>query len=251
MYALIKSYLKSIFPSRVLFRYEPLFRSVFALAYRGNTYQCNICNTRLHSFIKLDNGDQLCPQCGSLARNRRLWEILQTGLLRPGISVLDFSPSRCLYRAMKAQKDITYISTDISGDFLADRRYDITRIDAPDHSYDLIICYHVLEHVEADRQAMQELRRVLRPGGTCLVQTPFKEGAIYEDPAIREPAARLAHFGQEDHVRIYSVAGLKQRLEAAGFSAAVKKFGPEPTGKNGFTTGETVLWLTPLMASEK
>lgn len=246
MYREIKRLLKLFFPRKLLFRYEPFFRSIYARWYRGEQYHCNICDTGLRTFISLENGDQLCPKCGSIARNRRLWQILQSGLLRPNITVLDFSPSRCLYRAMKSQKDLTYISTDISGDFLADRQYNITAIDAPENSFDLILCYHILEHIPEDRQAMQELYRVLRPAGTCLVQTPFQAGAIYEDERITAPADRLIHFGQEDHVRIYSVEGIRKRLEEVGFSVSVKKFEPESTVKNGFATGETVLWLTPL-----
>lgn len=251
MYAAIKRRLTKVIPRKFLFRYESFFRTAYALWYRGSKYYCNICNTGLRTFIPLENGDQLCPQCGSLARNRRLWQLLQAGLLRPGITVLDFSPSRCLYRAMKRQKGILYISTDISGDFLADRQYDITAIDAPDHSFDLIICYHILEHIEADQQAMAELYRILRPGGTCLVQTPFKPGAIYEDKTITKAADRLVHFGQEDHVRIYSVSGLRARLETAGFEVSVKTFADQMTVKNGFPTGDTVLWLNPLKGPEK
>jgi SAM-dependent methyltransferase len=166
------------------------------------------------------------------------------------MSVLDFSPSRCLYRKLKNYPGISYISTDLSGDFLADRQYDITAIDAPDNRFDLILCYHILEHIPADQVAMRELRRVLKPGGTCLVQTPFKSGEIYENPAVTTPEERLQHFGQEDHVRIYSIQGLKERLEGAGFAVEVKTFGSGPTVKNGFATGDTVLWLTPLKGAK-
>lgn len=251
MYREIKRLLTWLIPRKLLFRLEPFFRSVYAIGFWGIRYHCNICNTGLRHFITLENGDQLCPSCGSIARNRRLWQLLQSGLLSPGTTVLDFSPSRCLYRAMKAQKGLTYISTDISGDFLADEQYDITAIDSPDDSFDLILCYHILEHIEEDRQAMRELARILKPGGICLVQTPFKSGEIYEDPEIREREERLLHFGQEDHVRIYSVDGLRKRLEDAGFAVTVKNFVADPTGKNGFATAETVLWLTPLIAAEK
>lgn len=251
MYREIKRLLTFLIPRKLLFRLEPVFRSVYAIAFWGSRYRCNICNTGLRRFITLENGDQLCPRCGSIARNRRLWQLLQDGLLRPEIRILDFSPSRCLYRAMKAQKGLTYLSTDISGDFLADKQYDITAIEAPNDHFDLILCYHILEHIEADRQAMRELARILKPGGICLVQTPFKAGEIYEDPEIRDPAERLVHFGQEDHVRIYSVEGLRRRLEDSGFVVTVKKIGTDSTVKNGFATAETVLWLTPLIAGKK
>jgi SAM-dependent methyltransferase len=42
---------------------------------------------------------------------------------------------------------------------------------APD-SFDLAVCLDVIEHLEDDRAALRELRRVLRPGGALLVTVP-------------------------------------------------------------------------------
>lgn len=41
-----------------------------------------------------------------------------------------------------------------------------------DSSFDLITCLDVLEHIEDDRGALHELRRVARPGGILLITTP-------------------------------------------------------------------------------
>ena len=71
-----------------------------------------------------------------------------------------------------------------------------------------------MEHIENDDLAMKELYRVLKPNGKIYIQTPFKDGEIYEDKSIITPKAREKHFGQNDHVRIYSVEGLKKRLES-------------------------------------
>ena len=88
----------------------------------------------------------------------------------------------------------------------------------------LIICYHILEHIDSDQQAMKELFRVLKTDGTCLIQTPFKDGETYEDFSIKTKEDRLKHFGQDDHVRIYSISGLKERLEKSGFLVDVQTF---------------------------
>lgn len=241
MYQRIKGWLRQLLPPRVLFRYEPAFRTLFALLYTGNRFQCNLCGKRLRRFVALANGDQLCPRCGSLARDRRLWALLQSGFLQPGMEVLDFSPSRSLYRRLRVHPGIRYHSTDISGDFLADHHYDITDIDAPAERFGLIICYHVLEHISDDRQAMRELLRILKPEGVAIIQTPFRDGAIYEDPAISSPAGRLQHFGQEDHVRIYSVSGLQDRLETAGFSVAIQRLNAAADNRYGWAREETIL----------
>jgi SAM-dependent methyltransferase len=188
--------------------------------------------------------DSLCPSCGSLSRTRRLWSVLESGYLKKNSVLLDFSPSRSLYRLLKKNKQLNYISTDLSNDFLADYRYDITNIEAADGIYDIILCHHILEHVEDDMQAMRELFRVLKNGGTCFIQTPFKEGDIYEDFSIKLPAERLKHFGQEDHVRIYSIDGLSKRLTQAGFKVDIRVFSENIPNKYGYKSSETILICT-------
>jgi ubiquinone/menaquinone biosynthesis C-methylase UbiE len=157
------------------------------------------------------------------------------------MKILDFSPSRSLYRKLKRETYFSYTATDLSGEFLADKQYDITDLDLPDDSFDLIICYHILEHVKEDLKAMQELYRVLKSSGVCIIQSPFKEGDIFEDPSIRTPEERHKHYGQADHVRIYSVGGLAKRLSIAGFQIEVKAFTEKPGNKNGFKEQEYVL----------
>lgn len=220
LYRLLKQITKQVLPERWLFRYEPAIRKLFALSYRGKQFHCNICQAGLSKFVELPTGDLLCPFCGSLPRNRRLWELLQERGFLKG-RVLDFSPPGCLYRIMENRENMEYLSTDFAGEFRAHRSYDITRIEEPDSSFDLIICFHVLEHVEDDGAAMRELFRVLKKNGKALIQTPFREGDIFEDNTIRSPEDRLKFFGQKDHVRVYSVEGLKARLAQAGFSVEV------------------------------
>ncbi|GAA3639346.1 class I SAM-dependent methyltransferase [Flavivirga jejuensis] len=216
------------------------FRSFYGIFYIGNTHQCNICSKKLRSFISLENEDLLCPFCGSLSRTRRLWD-----LLKPKGYILHFSPSRNLYRVLKKIKAINYFSTDYENEFLADYKYDITNIDQNNEKFDIIICYHILEHINDDKKAMSELYRVLKPNGKIYIQTPFKNGAIYEDNTIVSPKERVLHFGQEDHVRIYSVEGLKERLENTGFKVQIKLFNnSEKDLYYGYTSPETVLILS-------
>jgi SAM-dependent methyltransferase len=101
-------------------------------------------------------------------------------------------------------------------------RMDITDIRFPDASFDVVYCSHVLEHVDDDRAAMRELRRVLRPDGWAILLVPITAAVTYEDPTIVEPAARVAAFGQEDHVRRYG-PDYVDRLREAGFDVAVHR----------------------------
>jgi len=239
MYNVLKSVAKNILPKNILIRYEESFRKFLAPMYRGENCKCNLCETSLKNFALLKNGDKICPVCGSISRTRRLFMLLNEEFLFPNAKILDFSPSRVLYRNLKNRKDVAYFSTDYENEFLADYRYDITKIDAENDKFDLITCYHILEHITEDQQAMNELFRVLKNGGIALVQTPFKEGGIYEDYSIVSPEERLKHFGQDDHVRIYSVSGLENRLKEAGFSTEVRVL--DEDNYQGFAKKEVVI----------
>ncbi len=223
MYNYLKKQLKRLIPESTLVKNEAVLRKMYSFFYSGSSHQCNICNKKLRTFIQLKNTDLLCPSCGSLARNRRLFQYITKAQQLKG-TVLHFSPSRSLYRLLKHMSTIQYFSTDFENEFLADYKYDITHISQKDNTFNTILCYHILEHIEADIKAMKELYRVLKPMGKIYIQTPFKTGEIYEDASIVSPIEREKHFGQKDHVRIYSVEGLKTRLTSVGFHVEIKTF---------------------------
>lgn len=239
MYNSFKKIIHTVLPKKAIFIIEPYLRSIWSLNYRGSKHECTICKTALKKWIFLPNQDKICPNCGSLSRDRRLWQLIEENYLKNGIEVLDFSPSRSLYRKWKKQT-VTYKATDLSGDFISDNQYDITAIPEDDNIFDLIVCYHVLEHVIDDLSAMKELYRTLKPTGTLFVQTPFKEGEIYEDYSITSEKERLLHFEQEDHVRIYSVEGLKNRLTQSGFEVEINQYIDKDI-IHGLTKNEIVL----------
>jgi predicted SAM-dependent methyltransferase len=235
--------LKNILPRNFLKTNEAFIRKMIYWFYKGSNKQCTVCEKKLQRFVTLKNGDHLCPYCGSLPRHRKLWILLKPFLL-PGIKILDFSPPLCIYNKLKSLQEIDYTATDYEGEFAADRSFDITRIHQPADNFDWIICYHILEHIIDDRKAITELYRVLKPQGKCFIQTPFKEGDIYEDQSKQSKQERKQAFGQEDHVRIYSVQGLKQRLEKAGFQVEVLSFSNPEDNLFGFSTIEHVLLAT-------
>lgn len=244
MYTKTKKLLLQILPSKFLIKNEFFFRRLYSVFYLGNSVYCNVCEQHFSKFIKLSNNDKLCPLCGSLGRDRRLWKIINEDLkLHKNSRILDFSPSKSLLRKFKKQYP-NYLSTDLLRNIKVDRRYDITSLPEQTNSFDHIICYHVLEHVQDDIKALKELFRVLNNNGKLLIQTPFKDGDIYENPLITSKKDRLKHFGQEDHVRIYSVVGLEKRLESVGFSVKKIEYNEKNQNKNGFNTNECVLIAT-------
>ena len=243
MYSTLKILLKSLLPKTWWQQYQDTFREIIYWFYKGKKYQCNICQAQLKSFIELDNKDLLCPRCGSLPRTRRLFQLLQKHKFLQG-KLLHFSPPISLYKKLSQNTNFQYISSDYENEFQATHQYDLTNIEIIEPTFDFFIAYHVLEHIEADHKAMEELYRVTKKGGKGLIQTPFKTGAIYEDFTIQSPLDRLNHFGQKDHVRIYSVTALETRLTSAGFKVDKLSFSEDIANFYGFKTAETVLLVT-------
>ncbi|MCL4743728.1 class I SAM-dependent methyltransferase [Candidatus Kuenenia sp.] len=115
---------------------------------------------------------------------------------------------------------------------------DITNIQYPDQSFDVIYCSHVLEHVDDDKQAMREFFRVLKNSGWAILLVPFTSEKTYEDPSIIEPAKRLKAFGQEDHVRRYG-SDYVDRLREAGFIVKVTNVNDLVNGDEAVRMGLT------------
>ena len=161
--------------------------------------------------------DARCPSCGSLERHRLIWlTILRRDVIGPDHSLLHFAAEPLMRRKLQPMV-ASYASAELREDARADLLLNIEAIDLPDCSYDRIMCNHVLEHVD-DTRALAELYRVLRPGGVALLTTPIVEGwaQSYEDPDITDGTARLLHFGQRDHIRIFG-RDLRDRIRTAGF----------------------------------
>ncbi|MDR3530001.1 MAG: methyltransferase domain-containing protein [Rhodopila sp.] len=170
--------------------------------------------------------DARCANCGSRERHRLLWLwITEGGGNRlAGKRILHFAPEKALRRALRDNRE--YESADLHQPHVT-HQVDITRLPLADGTYDVVIANHVLEHVDDDRQAMQELFRVLRPGGTALLTVPVNPSRqeTYEDPAITTPALRQAHFNAPDHRRFYGL-DFADRLTSVGFQISTFRMSP-------------------------
>ena len=87
-----------------------------------------------------------------------------------------------------------------------------------DETYDLWICSHVLEHVEDDRKALRELRRILKVDGWGILLVPLDLSREETDEEYGcSEAENWRRFGQGDHVRAYAKKDFIARVKECGF----------------------------------
>lgn len=106
----------------------------------------------------------------------------------------------------------------LSGELTCDNSVELAASDAcqlpfSDSSFSRIVASEVLEHIPQDDQALQELVRVLRPGGMLVVTVPawLPEKLCWMlDENYSAPQA------EGGHVRIYTQSELEQKLKTAG-----------------------------------
>jgi SAM-dependent methyltransferase len=216
-----------------------MLRDVIQKGQGTSAKTCPLCGYKgfFSAFGSPPRWDAQCPSCGSLERHR-LFALSLHDMPING-AVLHFAPEAAVAQLVK-KRGVQYTSADISRRDV-DKNWNIEKISCADDQYDVVICSHVLEHVN-DRKALKELYRIIKPGGLLLVMVPIAEGCAetYEDENITDPKDREIHYGQDDHVRIYG-ADFKQRLFGAGFEVMVYTAFGRDSIKYGLLMGEK-LW---------
>lgn len=155
-----------------------------------------------------------------MARHRFVWLYFQNTMnlwnLPQNLKVLHFAPESPFQSRFRKHFGKNYITTDLMSRGV-DVKCDIMDLPFEDGKFDIIYCSHVLEHIDDDRKAMAQLRRVLSRNGRAIIMVPINMEIekTYEDPTIISRDDRLKHFGQEDHVRVYG-RDFRDRLRGAG-----------------------------------
>jgi SAM-dependent methyltransferase len=140
---------------------------------------------------------------------RHAYEVLRRGgrVVACDMAIPELVEVRNTYAAMVASgeldRDVTATAT--AGD--------ATRLPFPDATFDRVIASEVLEHVPNDQGALDELMRVLKPGGIIAVTVPafLPERICW---ALSDDYHAPAEVG--GHVRIYTRAELGVKMELAG-----------------------------------
>ena len=227
---IIRIALKKI-PRPVLIRISYLFKWLIPLFYRGNKFEDPIDGKKYRKLLpygyKNDQRENaLAPGSLSLERHRLLWLFLkeESDFFTNDKKMLHIAPEQCFVDVFRNQKNIDYTTADIESP-LADVLMDVQDIPFDDNTFDVVMCNHVLEHVTDDKKAMQELYRILKPGGFGIFQVPqdINRTTTYEDASITSPKERSKHFGQYDHLRIYGM-DFFDKLKNVGFKVTPYDF---------------------------
>ena len=236
MKKLFKLILNTI-PRPLLIRLSYVARPILAFFLKGNTYTDPIDGKSFKSFLSYGYGKQrdnvLSPSTLSLERHRLLWLYLQneTDFFSAEKSVLHFAPEQCFLDIFRKQENLNYLTSDLESP-IADVKADICDLPFKNNEFDVVFCNHVLEHIPDDTKAMQELYRVLKPGGFGIFQIPqdLSREKTFEDDTITDKKERAKIFGQYDHVRVYG-RDYFDKLRAIGFKVDevdyTKKIAPE------------------------
>jgi predicted SAM-dependent methyltransferase len=249
----IFKFILNTIPRPILIRLSIVARPILEFLLKGNRFTDPIDGKSFRMFLPYGYGNQrnnvLSPSTLSLERHRLLWLYLQSETdffqseldsdssakqpksikLRDAetssaLKVLHFAPEQEFYKRFKKQTNIEYTTTDLLSP-LADVKADICNLPFENNEYDVILCNHVLEHIPDDTKAMQELFRVLKPGGMGIFQIPqdLSRATTFSDDTIVDQKERAKIFGQYDHVRVYG-RDYFDKLRSIGFQVTEEDY---------------------------
>lgn len=221
-------YLLNKLPRPLLIRLSYVFRVFAPLVYKGDKVECPVCGNSFSKFLSYGSkvahrDDVLCPYDLTLERHRLIWLYLRdmSDFFQKDYKMLHIAPEQCFIDHFKRAKNLDYTTGDLVSP-IADIHFDLHNIPLEDNSYDVLMCNHVLEHVDDDHKCMSELYRIMKPGGWGIFQVPidYSREETYEDASITSEEDREREFWQKDHVRLYG-RDYPKKLQAAGFNVKV------------------------------
>ena len=211
-------------------------------------FMCPCCGACISTWRPTEYKQAACPYCGVLDRHRVVCYDLQTNtparLLKPNAFVAYFGPERNHSIALQAARPKLFM---LGFDYFAEGyEYekttvfaDVQHIPLQAQALDGVFIMHVLEHVPNLKVALNELRRVLRPGAFLHHETPCYFGNVSSDAprarqhreALRrgfENCTRARRRGrdpgnlcvQKDHLWGYSCDYLENAIRKSGFACS-------------------------------
>jgi ubiquinone/menaquinone biosynthesis C-methylase UbiE len=131
-----------------------------------------------------------------------------------GARMLHFAPESFLTSYFRS-KMRTYETADLFSPGV-DHRVDLCHLPFESGSYDLVYASHVLEHVQNDRAAIAEIRRILSPAGMAILPVPIVSPVTIEYPEPNPLESFHVRAPGEDYFERYTEVFTRVALRRSG-----------------------------------
>ena len=172
---------------------------MFVIANEG---YCPVCEERTHFEAANEwlRDFYLCRGCGTIPRQRALMEVLnhvapgwREGTLHESSPTIPFLARRCPHYSYSFYfEKITPGTRGLEGS----RCENLEKLTFPDASFDTFVTQDVLEHVFQPDRALQQIMRVLKPGGVHVFTTPRHRIPESRPRAVRGPEGSIEYLAE-------------------------------------------------------
>ena len=230
MMKLLISIATRIIPRHYLQHVSHFFLRIFSLFLRGNKFEDPINGKTYRKLLPYGRlkprENAIAPDSLSLERHRLMWLFLKnkTNFFTDNLKFLHIAPEYCFIKIFKGMKNLDYLTADLISPW-ADVKMDVHDIPFEENTFDVVICNHVLEHVDDADKVMKEFYRVMKPGGWGIFQVPidYNNSVTIEDRSVTDPRERERLYWQSDHLRLFG-RDYGDKLTAAGFKVTENNF---------------------------
>ena len=234
MLKIIKKYL----PKVIVHIFYKFIHFCRAILLKGDSYFCPICKFKASKFLSYGQDydaikkfkiigmghrkNALCPNCLCKDRERLVYLFLEKQLKEKKINsvskIIHFSPEYSLENNFFRKKFTNYTNADITNG-KCNIDIDLQNFNYKEKNFDLVICNHVLEHIENDLIALKNIYLILKPKGLAILQVPLSTiiKKDFKKENINTDKERLYNYGQIDHVRVFSKENYLDKLKHVGF----------------------------------
>jgi len=204
---------------------------LFEEVYSTNKVTCDFCDwngPRFKTFVASTTirRNAVCPKCLSLERHRefiKIFRILKLYIKKRKIEILDIAPTLAFSNYCKGKSDFEYLSIDLKSQF-AMKHMNLENLQIESNTFDVIVCYHVLDYLDNDVKGMNEIYRVLNQNGIALTQEGIDytlQETIEWDKAVVEKEYRIRQYGKDFFNRWQSVGFTHYILKGKGLTTPV------------------------------
>ena len=165
--------------------------------------------------------EQAPTQFGNLEANLRF--IDETGLVGPSTDALEIGTGTGALLHTLLQRGCRIQGVEMNDELVAQgerwfgalpvQKVSGVLLPFPDASFDVVVSFDVFEHIPDSDAHLREVRRVLRPGGSYLMQTPNKWTNVVFETIRWKSFTRF----RADHCSLHSLAELRSRFARDGF----------------------------------